>query len=215
MRTEIFATQALWTDASRLRNVNGVNPAFAENNPNWREMNTTNSKCWNCLNCENCQSCTACRNCRYCEDCFNSENCSNCLSCYHCTNAVSCDNLLVSTNCINCVSRPYICEHMHDCENCVRCSDCRNCKDCIDCLYCNGCDDCKGCRRCTNCVGKSNLTGITCSTVQGINLRKIASRSVANDMRALTTAQQDTYLSELPRELRTYIGHSNPRVRRR
>ena len=55
------------------KSINGVDPLYAEKNPDFERYSNANTGCWNCYkcyachNCEYCRDCTQCRECRYCK----------------------------------------------------------------------------------------------------------------------------------------------------
>jgi hypothetical protein len=101
MPTSIYQTEAIWRERHKPFE-NGVDPSFAEANPNWKEMNVSNRLCWNCQDCSNCMDCIDCINCTDCVSCKGCWNCNDCRSCTGCTYCIDCMN---SHNCRNCVSR--------------------------------------------------------------------------------------------------------------
>lgn len=68
-KTEIFKTLEEFNGRVD-KSVNGVSAYFVEQFPNWREMNATNTGCWNCFDCEHCSYCQYCQDCKRCEKCF-------------------------------------------------------------------------------------------------------------------------------------------------
>jgi len=56
MKTKVFDTYKAFSNRED-KSVNGVSQRFAEENPNWQEMNKTNKGCWNCQNCNSCDNC--------------------------------------------------------------------------------------------------------------------------------------------------------------
>ena len=116
MTTQIFKDYAEFV--KRLdKKINGVSPAFAENNAEFLSDNETNLGCWNCRSCRYCRDCLSCRyciDCTDCSDCRDCRYCSYCLSCRHCSYCSSC------RDCLSC----------SDCSYCIDCSDCRDCRYC-------------------------------------------------------------------------------------
>ncbi len=97
------------------RDVNGVSTQFANKYPNWKEMNTTNTGCWNCVDCKECENCVCCTECVGCE------MCTECVGCVRCTECVECE----------------------ECEDCRECLKCKKCKECRECEECEECEDCR------------------------------------------------------------------------
>lgn len=63
MKTKIYKSYSQFLKRKD-KTVNGVSPEFAENYPNYSDMNVTNKGCWNCRYCSDCSSCIDCIDCR-------------------------------------------------------------------------------------------------------------------------------------------------------
>ncbi len=108
MKTEIFESYQEW-EQRKDKAVNGVSTKFAQKYPNWEEMNTTNTGCWNCAECWNCFNCVECKECINCDAI---KQCVQCKECYMCMECVGC---------IKC----------HHCAQCRECSECTHCFECV------------------------------------------------------------------------------------
>ncbi len=73
MKTEIFESYDAFLNRKD-KTANGVSTQFANKYPNWKEMNETNTGCWNCVECEDCSSCKECKTCQMCVECEMCEN---------------------------------------------------------------------------------------------------------------------------------------------
>lgn len=82
-KTRIFKSYEEFLDRSD-KSINGVSIEFAIDNPEWEEMNITNTGCWNCYLCFDCYFCDSCKYCTYCRDC------TLCVYCFSCVSSESC-----------------------------------------------------------------------------------------------------------------------------
>ena len=80
MKTEVFKNYADFRKRED-KNINGVSPYYAENNPNYEVDNNSNIGCWNCLGCEDCKVCEECNGCK---DCIGCDECKDCTGCKWC-----------------------------------------------------------------------------------------------------------------------------------
>ena len=55
------------------KNINGVSPEFAKNNPRFEADNEINEGCWNCSGCFDCSDCSDCFDCSDCSDWINNK----------------------------------------------------------------------------------------------------------------------------------------------
>lgn len=78
-KTKIFKDHQEFIDRKD-KSQNGVNQEFADKYPHWKEINDTNTGCWNCYYCMNCIHCNYCR---YCLDCWYCKSCKSCINCYN------------------------------------------------------------------------------------------------------------------------------------
>ena len=111
-KTEIFSDYEEFF-AREDKTINGVSPEFAEEHPDWKEVNSTNVGCWCCRDCKDCRWCIDCGDCVECTGCNRCKNCKGCKDC---------------GGCINCKG----------CSRCMLCDGCLNCEWCAFCLDCDG-----------------------------------------------------------------------------
>ena len=104
MKTQIFDSYSEFFKRED-KEVNGVNPQFAKDNPDFEKQNETNKGCWCCSDCSDCSDCSGC------SDCSDCSGCSRCSGCYDCSRCSGC----------------------YDCSDCSDCSRCSGCYDCSDC----------------------------------------------------------------------------------
>ena len=59
MGTKIFKTYSDFLDREN-KEINGVNPEFADEYPDFEKQNESNKGCWNCRDCSYCRGCRDC-----------------------------------------------------------------------------------------------------------------------------------------------------------
>ena len=114
------------------KSVNGISQKFADENPKWKEQNSTNKGCWNCDRCMNCSGCSDCIDCIYCR---------NCSGCSDCIDYSDCSDCIDSSHCMDCIG----------CSGCSYCNGCRYCNGCSYSSYCSGCSYSSYCSYCSDC----------------------------------------------------------------
>src|SRR3990167_2688685 len=77
MKTQIFDSYSEFFKRED-KEVNGVNPQFAKDNPDFEKQNETNKGCWCCSDCSDCSRCSRCSGCSRCSDCSDCYDCSGC-----------------------------------------------------------------------------------------------------------------------------------------